>query len=89
MTNTLHRFGAPESFRDDFIVFGMAARGINDQGAHLKLTQFLRLAMQHHPVNVGNALKGGMYKASENLSPLEYTGALLWFSESRRCSKEH
>jgi len=70
MTNTLHRFGAPETFQDDFIVFGMAARGINDHGAHLKLTQFLRLAMKHHPVNVGNALKGGMYRASENLSPL-------------------
>jgi len=70
MTNTLHRFGAPETFHDDFVVFGMAARGINDQGAHEKLREFLHLALKHNPVNVGNANKGGMYHASENLSPL-------------------
>jgi hypothetical protein len=70
MTNTLHRFGAPETFQDDFVVFAMAARGINDKDAHLKLIEFLRMAVKHHAVNVGNALKGGMYKASENLSPL-------------------
>ena len=27
MTNTLHRFGDAESFRDDFIVFAMASKG--------------------------------------------------------------
>jgi len=70
MTNTLHRFGAPDTFEDDFVVFGMAARGINDHGAHEKLLEFLRLALKYHPVNAGNANKGGMYHASDNLSPL-------------------
>ncbi len=33
MTNTLHRYGAPETLKDDYIVFAMAARGINDEGS--------------------------------------------------------
>jgi len=70
MTNTLHRFGAPDTLRGDFIVFAMAARGINDEGAAAKLQDFLRLALEHHPINVGNAVKGGMYRPSSRLSPL-------------------
>ena len=31
MTNTLHRFGDAESFRDDYIVFAMCSRGKNDE----------------------------------------------------------
>ena len=33
MTNTLHRFGPAESFRDDYIVFAIASKGRNDDGA--------------------------------------------------------
>lgn len=72
MTNTLHRFGAPETFRDDYIVFAMAARGVNEQGAPAKLQEFLRLALRHNPINVGNAIKGGIYRASKNLNPLAH-----------------
>lgn len=70
MTNTLHRFGGPETFREDYIVFAMAARGINDAEAPARLQEFLRLALQHHPINVGNSLKGGIYRASPSLTPL-------------------
>jgi hypothetical protein len=70
MTNTLHRFGAPATFRDDFIVFAIAARGVNDQGASAKLQEFLRLATTHNPVNMGNAVKGGIYRPSQKLNPL-------------------
>ena len=31
MTNTLHRFGDAESFRDDYVVFAIASRGKNDR----------------------------------------------------------
>jgi hypothetical protein len=72
MTNTLHRFGAPETLRDDYIVFAMAARGVNEQGAPPKLQTFLRMALKHHPINVGNAVKGGIYRASQNLNPLAH-----------------
>jgi len=70
MTNTLHRFGAPETFQDDYIVFAMAARGINDVDAPAKLQEFLRLALRHHPLNLGNSLQGGLYQASSSLTPL-------------------
>ena len=72
MTNTLHRFGSRDSLRDDYIIFAMAARGINDQGAPPKLQTFLRLALKHHPINVGNAVKGGIFRASKELTPLAH-----------------
>ncbi len=72
MTNTLHRFGSLESLQKDYIIFAMAARGINDEGAPAKLQAFLRLALKHHPINVGNAVKGGIFRASQRLTPLAH-----------------
>ncbi len=72
MTNTLHRFGSRESLQKDYIIFAMAARGINDEGAPAKLQAFLRLALKHHPINVGNAVKGGIFRASQRLTPLAH-----------------
>ena len=72
MTNTLHRFGAPETLQDDYIVFAIAARGVNEDGAPAKLQEFLRLALKHNPVNVGNGIKGGVYRPSQNLNPLAH-----------------
>lgn len=72
MTNTLHRFGAPETQQDDYIVFAIAARGVNDEGAPPKLREFLRLAVKHNPINVGNSLKGGVFRPSQNLNPLAH-----------------
>lgn len=69
MTNTLHRYGEAESFYDDFIVFAMPTRGANDAGCVEKLRTFLRLAVKHHPVNLGNARKGGLYQPSPRLNP--------------------
>lgn len=72
MTNTLHRFGEPDTQRDDYIVFAMSSKGINDDGAAEKLQTFLRLAMKYVPVNMGHATKGGMYRPSSNLTPLAH-----------------
>lgn len=72
MTNTLHRFGAPETLQDDYVVFAMAARGINDQDAPEKLRVFLRLALKHDPINIGNAVKGGIFRPSPSLTPLAH-----------------
>lgn len=72
MTNTLHRYGDAESFRDDFIVFAMPTRGVNDAGCAEKLRTFLRLALKHHPVNLGDARKGGIYQPSQRLNPLTH-----------------
>ena len=59
MTNTLHRFGDAESFRDDYIVFAIASRGKNDENSVPKLRRFLEIALQFKPVNLGDSRHGG------------------------------
>jgi hypothetical protein len=79
MTNTLHRYGAPETLENDFIVFAMAARGVNDQGSVEKFQEFLRIARKHHPINLGDATRGGVYRPSKRLNPLAH-----WFRKDER-----
>ena len=78
MTNTLHRYSEhysverppnPEPVRDDFIVFAMATRGINDDDLVEKYRAFLRLALKHNPVNIGDATKGGILRPRQDLNP--------------------
>ncbi len=78
MTNTLHRYSEhyaferpanPAPVRDDFIVFAMASRGINDDDLIEKYRAFLRLALKHNPVNLGDATKGGMLRPRRDLNP--------------------
>jgi hypothetical protein len=78
MTNTLHRYGDAESFRDDFVVFAMCCRGKNDQGALPKLRKFLELALPFHPVNLGDARHGGALRPSRHLNPTAH-----WRRDSR------
>ena len=79
MTNTLHRYGAPETLEDDFIVFAMATRGVNDEGSVEKFQKFLALARQHGPINLGDATKGAVYRPSKKLNPLAH-----WFRKDER-----
>ncbi|MEP7353946.1 MAG: hypothetical protein ABI824_12005 [Acidobacteriota bacterium] len=72
MTNTLHRYGPSESFRDDYIVFAIASKGRNDEGALEKQRRFLQLALPFHPVNLGDALHGGALRPSSNMNPLDH-----------------
>ncbi len=71
MTNTLHRYGSAESLADDYIVFAMAARGINDESAPEKLRRFTEIALRHGPINLGDATKGGVFRSSR-LNPLAH-----------------
>lgn len=68
MTNTLHRFGEPESLQDDFIVFILASKGVNDLGAPEKIRAFLKAALKYNPVNIGNPHIGSMYQPEKDLS---------------------
>jgi hypothetical protein len=70
MTNTLHRYGTGESFKDDYIVFAIPARGINDKGAVEKERRFLEIARKHNPVNMGDASHGAVFRPSKSLKPL-------------------
>jgi hypothetical protein len=69
MTNTLHRYGDSESFRDDYIVFAIPSRGKNDQGSVPKLKKFLELALPFRPVNLGDAIHGGALRPCYQLNP--------------------
>ncbi len=78
MTNTLHRYSAhyafepssnPQPVRDDFIVFAMSSRDLNDDNLVEKYQTFLRLALKHNPVNIGDATKGGIIRPRQDLNP--------------------
>ena len=68
MTNTLHRYGSAKSFDDDYIIFAIACKGKNDQGAVEKLRAFLEICATHRPVSMGNAEQGS-YHPSRKLRP--------------------
>src|SRR3954451_17394584 len=72
MTNTLHRFGDANSFRDDYVVFAIASRGKNEQNALPKLKQFLEMARRFNPVNLGDARHGGALRPSRSMNPLSH-----------------
>lgn len=72
MTNTLHRFGDAASFRDDYVIFAIASRGKNDEGAVEKLQSFLRLALKFKPVNLGDARHGGALRPSKSMQPTSH-----------------
>ncbi|MCW5977786.1 MAG: hypothetical protein KIT09_06895 [Bryobacteraceae bacterium] len=72
MTNTLHRFGTAESFRDDYVIFAMCCRGKNDEGALPKLKKFLEMAVPFRPVNLGDARHGGALRPSRSLNPTSH-----------------
>jgi len=72
MTNTLHRFGDAESFRDDIVVICVPSRGRNDENIVPKLRKFLEMAMKYKPVNLGDARHGGVHRPSKHLNPLSH-----------------
>lgn len=72
MTNTLHRFGDAESFRDDYVVFAIASKGKNDTDAVPKLKRFLELALPFKPVNLGDSRHGGALRPCKRMNPTSH-----------------
>jgi len=72
MTNTLHRYGDAESFRDDYVVFAICSRGKNDENSVPKLKKFLEMAVPFKPVNLGDARHGGALRPSRSMNPLAH-----------------
>jgi hypothetical protein len=60
MTNTLHRYGHSDSFRDDYIIFAIPSKGKNDEECIPKLKQFLRICAKYNPSNMGNGNRGSV-----------------------------
>ncbi|MBI4475450.1 MAG: hypothetical protein HY646_22490 [Acidobacteria bacterium] len=72
MTNTLHRYGDADSFRDDYVIFAIPAKGNNHQDTLPALRRFLEIAIEFRPVNLGDARHGGALRPSRSLSPLNH-----------------
>jgi hypothetical protein len=60
MTNSLHRYGNAESFKDDYIIFAIPSVGINDEDSVPKLRDFLRICTKHNPINLGNGNRNSL-----------------------------
>lgn len=58
MTNTLHRQGAVEDLKEDYVIFVSMARGINREGSAPKIHEFLRICQKFNPVNIGSSKLG-------------------------------
>ncbi len=58
MTHTLHRRGTKESLSKDYVLFCMAAKGLNEDGADEKMREFLRIVLKNKAINIGDMKTG-------------------------------
>ena len=64
MTHSLHRRGDFESLKDDFVVLGCPATGVNKVGSAPKTQNFLSICYKHGPVNLGDMKTGNIYNTT-------------------------
>lgn len=74
MTNTLHRFGAAESFVDDYIIIAIPAKGKGPSKTDPlpALKRFLEIAMEYGPVNIGDAMNGGALRPTRHEHAIQH-----------------
>lgn len=65
MTHTLHRLGNPENLSQDFVVFAMSAKGLNEVGSAGPMREFLKIALKYDPINVGDMKTGNTFQKSD------------------------
>jgi hypothetical protein len=81
MTHTLHRRGAIERLRGEYVIFATTASGITREGSGPKIREFARICLKYHPVNMGNAQDGNMHMANIDIQKLmseQQDGAGVW-----------
>jgi hypothetical protein len=62
MSHTLHRRGTVESFKNDYVLFAMSAKGTpNENDSKTKLKRFLEIVREHNPVNMGDMKTGNSF----------------------------
>jgi hypothetical protein len=64
MTHSLHRRGDRESLKEDFVVLGCPATGVNKKGSAPKTREFLRICWKHGPINLGDMKTGNTYNTT-------------------------
>jgi hypothetical protein len=65
MSHTLHRRGTVESLKNDFVIFAMSAKGINEIDSNIQLRRFLEIVRQFGPVNLGDMKTGNCFITPE------------------------
>ena len=60
----MHRRGDRESLSQDYIVFTMSAKGLNEEGSAERMTKFLGILLDHDPVNYGDMVTGNCHVKS-------------------------
>ena len=97
MTHTLHRVGDRESLERDYVVYMLAAKGINDKGSAAKLKKFLDICAQYNPVNIGclypdpelggkGYLRGHTFEETKD-SVIDYTSAHAVYADKEMVKK--
>ncbi|MCL4424628.1 MAG: hypothetical protein M1553_04035 [Firmicutes bacterium] len=61
MTHSLHRQGTPENLSNDFVVFAIAAQGINAEEAAPRFDRFAETVLRHNPVSFGDMRTGNYF----------------------------
>ena len=64
MTHTLHRLGTIDNLKNDYVVFAMSAKGINEDGSHRAIRRFMELAFDLDPVNAGDTRTSNIFSLS-------------------------
>src|SRR4030043_1486884 len=64
MTHSLPRRGSWEDLKDDFVVLGSPATGINKAGSAPKTKKFLSICYKNGPINLGDMKTGNIYNTT-------------------------
>ncbi|HUL31888.1 MAG TPA: hypothetical protein VLZ03_15670 [Thermodesulfobacteriota bacterium] len=64
MTHSLHRRGDLESLKEDFVVLGCPATGVNKKGSAPNTRTFLSICYKHGPINLGDMKTGNIYNTT-------------------------
>jgi len=72
MTHSLHRIGTEENLVNDYVVFAMSGKGVNDLDSGVKMRQFFSITQKHNPINMGDMKTGNWFtipkdKIEENI----------------------
>jgi hypothetical protein len=64
MTHSLHRRGDYDDLKDDFVVLGCPATGVNKKGSAPKTQKFLSICYKVGPVNLGDMKTGNIHNTT-------------------------
>ncbi|MDR3562168.1 MAG: hypothetical protein P4N59_12135 [Negativicutes bacterium] len=66
MSHTLHRRGTRDSLKNDYVLFAMSAKGINEVDSNVKLRRFLEIVREFNPTNLGDMKTGNRYITTDD-----------------------